>query len=325
MFKGKKIEGIKISYSRLSSYLSCPQKHYFSYIESLRPKGVVRPLSFGSDFHKLLQYRHNPIALSKVRQEIRNAYEELTQKEALGETYLSDLDEIFSDYLELYSDEEKPIEAEHEFLILIGKYKGEPIYFHGIIDEIYADASLGEHKTFSYPPDSNILAMNMQTTLYAKAYEIETGKKPPRIRWDYIKSKPAERPVWLSTSNRFSDAKSSKITPYSWRRACEEQGIEEDDVIDKAERFKDNLNNFFFRKTVEIVPAMVDSVWNDFKSTAKDLVIRGATNKVKNITKDCSWCNYRPICYAEFTGADADYVKKTDYTIKERVEDEASE
>jgi hypothetical protein len=29
----------------------------------------------------------------------------------------------------------------------------------------------------------------------------------------------------------------------------------------------------------------------------------------------------RPICYAEFTGADVKYIRKTDYTIKEIEED----
>lgn len=313
---------IKISYSRVSSYLSCPQKHYFSYVENLAPKGVVRPLSFGSDFHKLLQYRNNISELVRVKGEIEQAYSDLTYKQRydLGENYLSDLDEIFSDYLEYWGDEEDPIQTEVEFLVPIGKYKGEDIYFHGIIDEVYADGSLGEHKTFNALPDMGILAMNMQVCLYSKAWELKTGKKLNKVRWDYIKSTPAQYPIWLETSKRFSTAANRNVTHLSYRRACDLRGIEDEEIRDKASLFRHSITNFFFRVNIDILPEMVETVWNSFKTVVKDIARRGKTNKTKNISRDCSWCNYRSICFAEFTGADTDYVKKTDYVIRQRVE-----
>lgn len=311
---------MKVSYSRMSSYLSCPQKHYFSYVENLRPKGVVRPLSFGGDFHKLLENRRNSQGLVQVRQEIRETYFNLSSKEqeALGESYLDDLDEVFGDYLDIWTDEDIPEETEHEFLIPVGKFKGEEVLFHGLIDEIYKDGLIGEHKTFNQAPDRGTLAMNMQVCLYAKAYELETGNKITRVQWDYIKSTPADRPIWLEKSGRFSEATSSKITYNSWLRACDEREIDDVEIRNKGLKYLPNISNFFFRVTMEIIPSMVDTVWEDFKATAKDLVVRGHKNKVKNISRDCNWCSYRPLCYAEFTGADVDYVKQREYTIRER-------
>jgi hypothetical protein len=314
------MEGYKVSYSRVASYMSCPQKHYFGYVEKLKPKGVARPLFFGGDFHKLLENRHKPKALAKARKAIRKEYEELTPKQQmdLGEGYLENLDDVFSDYLTVWADSEAPIETEHEFLIIIGKYRGYPVYFHGKIDEVYDDRSFGEHKTFNQMPDMGLLAMNMQAMLYAKAWELETGEAFEKVRWDYIKSTPAKHPIWLEKSGRFSEASNSGITDLSWIRACEERGIEDMDVMSKARNYEQNRANFFFRCSIAIVPEMVDSVWTDFKSTVKDLVMRSETNKTKNITRDCTWCNYRPICYAEFTGGKetAEYVKKIDYVAK---------
>jgi hypothetical protein len=251
--------------------------------------------------------------------EVQEAYNDLSGKarSELGDDYIQELDEVFSDYLVVWEDAELPVETEHEFLIKLGKLNGQDVYFHGLIDEIYDNGDLGEHKTFTTQPDMSILAMNMQSILYAKARQLETGLIPGAIRWDYIRSSPAKRPVWLESSKRFSDAANSKVTHLSWLRACAERGIVDPVVLAKADRFEPNASNFFFKVSTSIVPQMVDTAWRGFKSVCKDITLRGDTNNVKNISRDCAWCNYRPICYAEFTGADVEYVKKTDFVEKE--------
>lgn len=313
----------KVSNSRVSCYLACPQKHYFSYIMKLRSNRPVRPLTFGGDFHKLLEYRHNKEKLKKAAQDITKAYEELHPafQADLGDNYLDDLKTIFKDYTELYKDSVKPIETEHELLVEMGKFRGECIYFHGIIDEVYPNLLMGEHKTFNQRPNMETLAMNMQVCLYAKAWEIENGVKLQTVQWDYIKSAPAKFPIWLDKSNRFSEAANEGITPNSWLRACKARGIHDPAILNKAFNYSQNTANFFFRCRMEILPSMVDTVWNDFRAVVLDLFKRGETNKVKNITRDCSWCTYRPICYAEFTGMSTGYVIEKDFIVKPEVED----
>jgi hypothetical protein len=130
---------IKISYSRFSCYLSCPYKHYLGYVKRLKLKKPVRPLYFGSDFHKLLELRDNKPELKKAMKAIKEQYYEMPAnwQNDLGENYVQDIKEIFSDYRKIYKDAPKPHETEHPFEILIGYYKGEPVYFVGIIDELY--------------------------------------------------------------------------------------------------------------------------------------------------------------------------------------------
>lgn len=315
---GEIIEEITISYSRVSSYLSCPQAHNYSYVERIKPKGVVRPLTFGGDFHKLLEHRGSE-KLPDVYNEIKDTYRELDgrQQSQLGDEYLEELFEVFEDYTQYWYGAERPVKTEHEFKIHIANYKGIPVYFVGKIDELYKDGSIGEHKTFNQRPDLSILTMNQQSMLYAKAAQLEFGKLPPKIRWDYIKSRPAERPMWLEKSGRFSAAKSSKITHLSWLRACDEREIEDEEIRAKAEEYRENIHNFFFRYEVDIIPEMVEVVWNDFLSVVKQILTKSETNKVKNVTRDCSWCKFRPLCYAQFTGADVEYIKKTDYQSRD--------
>ena len=311
---------MKVSYSRLNTYLSCPYKHYLNYVLRLRQRKIVRPLQFGSDFHTLLQHRHNIKNLTKAQADIGKGWQKLPAvvQEELGENYLSDLLTVFNDYQHHWAGTEAPIKTEHEFKILVGRIKGEEVYFHGIIDEVYENTILGEHKTFGYQlPPAFLLLMSPQTNLYAKAHELETGEMPTAIRWDYIKSTPSSYPIWLEKSGRFSEAASTKITPMSWKRACAERGITDEEIIRKGAVYALNISEFFFRCETPIIPESVNSCWNDFKVVVKDIAMRGGVNKVKNVSKDCGWCGYKPICQSELTGGPTDYIIETDFEKKE--------
>ena len=62
---------------------------------------------------------------------------------------------------------------------------------------------------------------------------------------------------------------------------------------------------------------MVNSIYKDFKVTVKDIVSKGISNKTKHVSRDCSWCEYQPLCYGQFTGADLDYIIGKDYIHQE--------
>jgi hypothetical protein len=146
------------------------------------------------------------------------------------------------------------------------------------------------------------------------------------VRWDYIKSSPAKYPIWLEKSNRFSAAASKEITPDSFKRACKERGITEKAVLKQAEQYAGNETNFFFRVEQDVYPEMVEDVFNGLLYTCKDIVNRGKENTVKNITRDCSWCEYRDICMAEMSGADREYVITQKFQRREeKTQDEQGE
>lgn len=323
---------MNISYSRMGSYLSCPYSHYLRYVECLTVKKPARPLFFGSDFHKLLEFRNDPEGLAKAKQEIGHQYWELKPQfqEELGENYIQDLATIFSDYQELYKDCPQPTVTEQEFRIPMGNYKGETVYFKGIIDELYKYRSkstgkktikIGEHKTFNRKPDQSLLVMNTQKCLYAKACELLYGILPDTVIWDYIHSTPADEPIWLERSQRFSAAKSNRITPYSWERACARRGINDESIVLEGQKYAENIPNYFFRVEQDFIPDMVEDTWQGFVYTAKQIARYGQTNKSKHVTPNCSWCAYQPICYAELTGANREYLIEKDYEHYERSED----
>lgn len=317
---------MKFSYSRVSTYLSCPYKHYLGYVENLTTIRPVRPLRFGGDFHKLLELRNNPVELKKAKASIKDTFYEMPPgwQSDIGENYIQDIAQIFSDYNKVYMGTVQPTVTEQKFELEITKYKGEPIIFHGIIDELYKykrngkrAIKIGEHKTFSKKPDYNTLVMNTQKCLYAKAAQFTTGVLPHAVIWDYIKSTPAAEPIYLEKSNRFSEAKSDKITPFSWARALKRKGVTQECPA----QYKNNIPNHFFRVEMELYDTMVDDIWDGFVYTAKDIARQGHCNKTKNITMDCNkWCSYRDICFSELTGGDTKYLINKNYTVRVREE-----
>lgn len=318
-----------ISYSRASSYLHCPYQHYLSYVKCLKLNRPVRPLYFGSDFHKLLELRNKPDELHEAMKNIGDAYYDLSAnfQSQLGEDYVENLSVIFSDYQHLYHKELQPQKTEQKFQILVGKYKDEPVYFIGILDELYLLKKhgkkfimIGEHKTFNQKPKMNVLVMNTQKCLYAKATQIEKGILPESVIWDYIKSTPARYPVWLDKAGRFSTAKSESITPMSWRRACRLKGITDKEILHQGRMYHSNIQNFFFKVNMPYDVRMVEDIWDGFKYTCKEIARQGYKNKTKNVTRDCDWCDFKDICYAEFTGADVGYILKKSYVVEERHE-----
>ena len=316
---------IFISYSRMSSYLRCPYSHWLRYVRRLSKKRPERPLYFGTDFHKLLELRNDPKALKAARGEIVDSYYAMpaSWQGDLGETYVEDLFTIFKDYQTVYADSRQPQVTEKEFELEVGSYRGEPIVFVGKIDEMYLlkrkgekFIKIGEHKTFTNKPNMDVLVMNPQKCLYAKAVQFLKGILPERVIWDYIKSAPSSEPIWLEKSGRFSEASSTKITPMSWERACKAKGITDADVLSRGDKYAANISEFFFKVELDIDARMVDKVWEDYMFTAKQIIRYGEQNTTHNITRDCSWCAYRDICHAEMTGGDPEYIISKDFEEK---------
>lgn len=316
-----------ISYSRMSSYLSCPYSHWLRYVRRLQKKKPERPLYFGTDFHKLLELRNDPQALKAARATIADAYYSMPAawQGDLGENYVDDLFTIFKDYRTVYKDVRQPQVTEKAFELDVGTYRGESIVFTGKIDELYLlkqrgvkMIKVGEHKTFSNKPSLDTLVMNPQKCLYAKAVQFLKGILPSQVMWDYIKSTPASEPIWLEKSGRFSEAASTKITPMSWRRACKSKGITDEAVLERGDRYAANISEFFFKVELDIDPRMVDNVWEDFVFVAKQIIRYGEQNTVHHMSRDCSWCTYRDICHAEMTGGDPEYVISKDFEEKRK-------
>lgn len=309
----------KVSYTKVNKYLTCPYAYYLVYERKLKPRSVSTALIFGADMHTLLQHRGEPkekikVVIDELSIVYNNQPEEV--KSTLGENYIDDLKEIFSDYLKVWKKEAVPDFTEYEFNIDLGETSdGRKIVFNGFIDGLYLDKEkdssktiIEEHKTFSVKPDNSTLLMSIQKHLYAKAMEELTGYFPQGILWDYIKSSPAKEPAMLK-SGKFSTAKTTSVTPYSWKRACKKAGITDKAYIKEgANSYKENISNFYFRVYEPYNPSMVNKIFEEFKNTVFEIVENEGKLKRKHCSRNCSWCDMLPICKSEFLGEDSEKV-----------------
>ena len=319
---------MKFSYSRVSSYRQCKQQHYFGYIEEIKPKTTSRPLSFGGDIHRLLEATYgNERNIFDELAAIRDTYENLTEDKqmSLGETYLEDLETVLEDY----KISNPPIagvtligtEIKFEIPTNVKSADGTVSVFNGVIDKLEQDSDgnylVTDYKTFSRKPDSDMLVMNTQSMLYAKAVEILYGKKPTKMVWKYIKSTPADEPIFIEKSQRLSRAFSDKVTLESWNRACTRHCLEDALTDEEREKLIQNRSSYYFTVELPVLPIMVERIWKDFLKTVREMKWY-SNSKVMNISSNCSWCDYKPICLAQCTGADVEYIKQKDYEKRER-------
>lgn len=91
------------------------------------------------------------------------------------------------------------------------------------------------------------------------------------------------------------------------------RGINDPKVLQDGDKYEPNIPGFFFQTELDIDPNMVDAVWDGYLYTAKQIIKQGHKNTAQNISRNCSYCSYHDICYAELTGGDVDYIIDKDY------------
>jgi hypothetical protein len=122
----------------------------------------------------------------------------------------------------------------------------------------------------------------------------------------------------LEKSGRLSTARPETVTPYSYLRACKTNGITDPVELAKADSFKGNVPTYFFRVEQDYDPATVEAIWKGFVYQAHLIAKYGKQNKTKNLTRDCSWCQYKDLCYTELTGGNLGYLIDKDFEVKGR-------
>jgi len=312
---------MKVSHSKLNSFKSCPQKHYYSYVERIEPITIQKPLYKGSALHELLEIRakhlidnNNITWKDHLHQNLQMKYDMLSDndKDQIGD-FIQDAEKILMQYDWVYEDEEiKYLEVEKWIEIpLVKRRNKEDIIFVGKVDaiiEIRGKQYIVEHKTFSSQPMTLQESwINVQTSLYAYALNKYYGYNITGILWDMIKAEPFSEPNILK--NGEYGKQSGKVTLMSFK---ENPGKE------VLEQVKNNHLNFLNRFVTPIVQPAIDSFIQESKELAKELdKPADKISKFKRLSKDCSWCPFKDICSTELTGGDVDYVKNMLYRKKE--------
>ncbi len=322
---------LEVHQSSLKTWRHCHRCYYYKFIQGLERRNKPNALVRGTIVHAMIEAK----AKGEDPWEIFDNYIEENQKIFQEEQEYFGMEEMISDIMEGYfsyykNDDLKPYPicrkgeeikyAEHRFTVPLVLEMG--IYFGGTIDMIVQDEKgriwLMDHKTHKTLPKGDIAYLNIQSNLYAWAMEQDPDlPKPVGMIWNYIRWKQPSKPNILKDG---SISKSSKIdtTWDIYKKAIREAGLNIKDYEDMKEVLKGKEEDFYVRHYLPFNKHVQDNILEDTISTAKEIYAVAESRKDRNITRDCSWCEFYPLCQAELKGLDISTMLKFEYRIKEK-------
>lgn len=317
---------ISVSQSKAKSWRQCRQQYSYKYVEGLKRRRIKRPFQFGRIVHEMIEAFANaedPFeVLDKISVEKANMF--AAEKEAYGEI-IDDIRFIMTDYFDHWPEDslsyvrQKGKSAEHDFEIEIAP----GITFKGKIDAMARANKLRwlvEHKTFTRMPTDDHRWRNLQSSVYVRAIDMLGWKPVDGTIWDYIKSKAPPRPEILQ-SGALSQRKIETL-PSVVKHTIKKHGLKLKDYSEFMELMKQNRSSYFARVFTPTSKAVVDVVFSDFVTTAKEIADLHGKASTRNIGMHCDFCDYEPICRAALQGSDVDFVKEREFTKYENeVED----
>jgi hypothetical protein len=320
---------LKVSHSRIRTARRCWKKHDYKYNEGLRAKKKAAPLLRGTILHEMIDARVNKQNPYLVTEKYAKKYKALfrEEREMYGETFIEDINRIFQGYERAYPDDKKlkVLHSEKEIEVELD----DDIVLVAILDKIVHDGQriwLMEHKSHRSIPDEEKRFSDIQTVIYVWAWNLtewahSNGEEIDGVMWDYLRTKPPTIPEPLKKGG-LSIAQNQDTDYYTYVMAAKQNGVNLNDPHYKeyvANLKKRGSMDFFQRFTLPAPPKpLIKSVVRDLRETANQIKDFGADLKARNLTKDCSWeCEFYKLCHAELRGHDVDFVKKTQYEVRD--------
>jgi len=324
---------IKVSQSKVRQYRECRRKFFYAHVMNIERKRLPRPLAFGKISHKMKETMaagKDPFTvLDEIPRQDLDAY--ANDPEKYGDI-ITDLEYIYEAYLEYWKDDPLVFlkhdgrSAEFPFEISIG----DDITVKGTIDAVTKHRKMNwltEHKNHKSIPNDDERWRSLQSVVYIKVIKyLGWWKNIEGTCWDYIRSKAPSRPQLLkdgSISQRRIDTLPNVVRE-TLSKYKNKPGYKS--LVDSAVL---NMPTYFQRVYTPTKSQVIDQVWTDFLTTAKEM--RDAnllTPPVRTIARHCGWCQFEPLCRASLTGGDEDYLIEHEYmpsTYGEQHEEDISE
>lgn len=314
---------LTVSHSKIKTWRRCHRAYHYKYVEKLRPRRKGRPLIFGSICHEMIEAHANKENPRKVLKQYRRDKKKLFSAEV--DEYLQtiyDAESLMTGYFHFYKNDRlkfikvKGRAAEHEFTVPLCK----GIQLTGKIDALAQTPDkrkwLVEHKTHRVIPNEDVRFIDIQTSIYFEVLPEIGIKSVDGVLWDYIRSKAPTVPQLLK-SGELSKRKIDTL-PHIFLEAVEENSLDPKDYQETIEGLNANYDSYFQRVFMPIRPSLSKQLLSDTIETAKDIAERGETACTRNLSKDCSWCEYNSLCKAELLDMDVDFIKQREFTKNEK-------
>lgn len=348
----KQTPGGMVSVSQLQTFMSCPKKWEYGYVENLTPR-VDRPfLTVGKLCHKGMQvamtemwklqtgvskYDHTNWfkAIIRVAERfMQNEWEEYITNNTFLAEEMPEQEQILADAIAVFKqafEEFKPWKydvltvckdgveipaLELHFVVPCAGSKG----LHGYIDAILKDKETGSIWCTDYkfrkslsPDDEE--AVNIQNAVYTHACKKMGIKITGTMTWQHCNT-PAADPA-LNKNGTVSRSK-IKTTWNHYAEFCRVNGV---DPAPYEEEMREKLSGVeWFRATYEYRnDDTIKNMWNQIVVPAAYAIksARTVAKKDKNRRHlypwNCKMCQFKDLCQAELRDHDVDFLRNTQY------------
>lgn len=340
-----------VSVSQLQTFMSCPKKWEYNYIDNLTPR-VERPyLTIGKLCHKGMQTAMTLKWLSDIKannhttesilwasleamdlewnqyieetplldEEIPDLEQTLIDARSVFEQAFWEFDIDKYEVLTVFDGESKRPALELHFVVPCPGSKG----LHGFIDAILKDKETGfiwctDYKfRKSLSPDEEE-AFNVQNAVYSWACHKMNIHITGTMTWQHVNT-PAAEPQLLKKGG-VSRAK-IKTTWKKYAEFCEANGI---DPTEYEEEMREKLADIeWYRATYEYRElGTVKSTWDNVIVPASRAVAKAykAKNPKNLYPWNCKMCQYQSLCQGELRGYDTEAIKLREFTVRNRMD-----
>lgn len=338
-----------VSVSQLQTFMSCPKKWEYNYIDRLKPRVERSYLTIGKLCHKGMQtamtlkwqidrgvvnrtiYDVLWLSFKSMEMEWDNYVEStpLLDEEIPGLVQiLTDAKEVFEQaFWEFNIDQYEVLSVfdgvhvkpalELHFVVPCAGSKG----LHGFIDAILRDKETGcvwctDYKfRKSLSPDEEEV-FNVQNAVYSHACQKMGIDITGTMTWQHVNT-PAAEPQLLKNGG-VSRAK-IKTTWDKYREFCLNNGI---DPTSYEEEMREKLADIeWCRATYEYRnPETIKNIWNNVVVPASREVAKARNPKTKCSKYlypwNCKMCQYQSLCQGELRNYDVEAIKLREYTVR---------
>ena len=177
---------------------------------------------------------------------------------------------------------------------------------------------LWDHKSTGNVPDDDYRMRDLQTLLYAEklAPELEVDC----VLWNYIRTKEPTVPEQLKAGglSRRADLDST------WEVYCAELtrlGLNPNEYEEQCLRLAGRELSVFFPRIEQVIVAQADVLLRDYINTAREIRryrkawADGLVEPVRNLSMDCSWCEFATLCNAVILGGDESDIREMRFVV----------
>lgn len=323
----------KVSHSKIKTGRKCQRAYYYKYVLKLRKRVKSKALIIGSLVHSCLEsYFRNGHYLPEIKKWREEEYKKMfVEEQSLHADVIPLVKSLIRGYIKNWHNSgltmlwvEREFEAElAPGIILVGK-------IDGLAECDKGRRWLVEHKTCKNMPGEEVRIYDTQAILYSRVLPHLEEDPVSGVVWDYIRKKLPTKPELLAKGG-LSKRKNIDTLPEVYLREVKKHGLDPRGYEDILAELETKRDNFYRQVKLPLNQPMTDRVMQEVIITSRqleDLEKRHAEGEdcfARNLTRDCSWCDYNTLCHAELRGDDIEYLMKHDYKVGKKDEKEINE